>query len=82
MKASCEGYKNCATFVKSKFFVRLARPLTESFYLTCNADAGFVKMIGLNQAGNQNMSVNDKFYLPNFKGIKNVGSYFDPESKK
>ena len=26
--------------------------------------------------------MNDAFYLPNFKGIRNLGYYFDPEAKK
>ena len=28
------------------------------------------------------LRVNDAFYLPNFKGIKNVGYYFDTEGKR
>lgn len=26
--------------------------------------------------------MNDAFYLPNFKGIRNLGYYYDPEAKK
>lgn len=43
--------------------------------------AGYQKLIK-NEKGDAKIRVNDAFYLQNFKGIKNVGYYFDTEGKR
>ena len=60
------------------------RALGEKFDLYVNLNGGFVKSLNLNEASkpSNNLRVNDAFYLQNFKGVKNIGYYFDPESKK
>ena len=59
---------------KSKFFFRHVTPLTKdaNFELQTNLYGGFLRNLGT-----EALRVNDAFYLQNFKGIKNVGYYFD-----
>jgi len=50
---------------------------TSSLYV--NLTAGYLRNLG---GEAKQTKVNDAFYLPNFKGIKNVGYYFDTEGKR
>ena len=68
------------SLLKSKFFSRLTcRWSNLPFYWQLGATAGHIAKIG---SADQTLRVNDAFYLPNFKGIRNVGYHFDVNSKK
>jgi hypothetical protein len=53
----------------------MMKQLNDSFYFTASAHAGFVQ-------SPTPLKVNDTFYLPNFKGISNIGYHYDSASKK
>ena len=59
-------------FIKSKLFLRYNMLPTKSTCLQTSVSAGFIN----NLSGNM-LKVNDQFYLKNFKGIRNIGYYFD-----
>ena len=46
-------------------------------YAHAALSGGIIKNLGASQ-----IKVNDAFYLANFKGIKNIGYYYDAQSKK
>jgi hypothetical protein len=78
-KASTELVKGEQTsLVKSKLFGRLTRKFGDlPFYGQASISAGHITRLHTG-----NLKVNDAFYLPNFKGIRNLGYHFDTESKK
>lgn len=58
------------------------RALGEKFDLYVNLNCGIAKSIEKAEGSAKNLKVNDAFYLQNFKGIRNIGYFFDPEGKK
>ena len=64
---------------KSKFFLRHTTPLTNdaNFELQTNLYGGLLQNLGEGA-----VRVNDAFYLQNFKGIRNIGYYFDPSENE
>lgn len=68
------------SLIKAKGFARLTRKFGAApFYGQLALDSGFIKRLGGHQG---DIRVNDAFYLSNFKGIRNLGYYFDPNAKK
>ena len=50
--------------------------IREKASLYVNISGGYVKKIG-DGVKEDRLRVNDAFYLKNFKGIRNIGYYFD-----
>ena len=63
---------------KSKFFTRIIKQIEgRGAYAHASLSGGFI-----HNFNSSPLKVNDAFYLPNFKGVKNIGYYYDPQSKK
>ena len=66
--------------MKTTAFARLTQKLGDyPLYAQIACSGGLIKKLSSHQGS---IRVNDAFYLPNFKGIRNLGYYFDPEAKK
>ena len=78
-KASTELVRGSSTNLwKSKFFTRVVRQIEgRDVYAHASLSGGIIHNLGLTP-----LKVNDAFYLQNFKGIKNIGYYYDPGNKK
>lgn len=64
--------------LKTKVFARDVRKVANEYlYLSTSFKAGFVKSVT-----GRPLKVNDAFYLHNFKGIRNLGYFYDREGKK
>lgn len=57
------------------------KEINDSFYTTTSMSAGVVTGMSSKQP-QADLRVNDSFYLHNFKGIRNLGFYFDQEDEK
>ena len=70
-----------AGMIKSKVFARLTKRLgTSNLYSQIGVSCGHITpMVGHE---NRSLRVNDAFYLSNFKGISNIGYFFDKGAKK
>jgi len=66
---------------KSKINMSYSKLLNSKVAIYANFNAGYLKPIGSKTAEHK-VKVNDAFYLPNFKGIRNVGYFYDIEGKK
>ena len=66
---------------KTKMNLSYSKILWEKASLYVNLTGGFVKSVG-EGVQKDKLRVNDAFYLPNFKGVKNVGYFFDSEGKR
>ena len=55
--------------------------IREKASLYVNMSGGYVKKIG-DGLKEDRLRVNDAFYLQNFKGIRNIGYYFDSQGKR
>lgn len=66
---------------KSKINMSYSKLVNSKVSIYANFNAGYLKPIG-SRTAEQKVKVNDAFYLPNFKGIRNVGYFYDIEGKK
>ena len=78
-KASAEFItSDQSQLVKAKVFARYTRKIGSlPFYGQIGFNAGMIKKLN-----DSCLRVNDAFYLPNFKGIRNLGYHFDAQAKK
>lgn len=66
---------------KTKVNLSYSKLFGEKASLYLNLSGGFVKRIG-DGAKDERIRVNDAFYIQNFKGIRNIGYYFDSQGKR
>ena len=80
LKASSEVSSNFtdSQYAKFKFFGRYTFPFKRAS-LQGSVSAGYNKPIGNYE---NLLKVNDHFYLKNFKGVRNLGYFYDPTNAK
>jgi len=61
-----------SSFAKSKVFLRYSRPINDSLYAQSSISGGYIKNLR-----NEELKVNDTFYLKNFKGVRNIGYHYE-----
>lgn len=57
----------------------MTQKLSESFYGQVGLSAGYIARL---QGQPESIRVNNAFYLPNFKGVRNIGYHYTADAKK
>jgi len=63
-------------FTRSKVFIRYTKPINDDIYVQSSVGGGYVRNLR-----NEEMKVNEQFYLKNFKGLRNIGYHYDSTKK-
>lgn len=69
-------------YIKTKLFVRYLFAVRNVQFFT-SLSGGFLKNLNKKAKSNfDDIRVNDTFYLKNFKGVRNIGYYYNEEEKQ
>ena len=59
------------SYAKTKFFARYIRTFRDLYQMQVSMQGGYINSF------RDGLKVNDSFYLKNFKGLSNIGYYYD-----